>query len=147
MTLIDANLLLYAANRQAVEHERSADWLEGQLNGKQRVGMPWESLTAFVRLATNPRVIARPLKAVEAWKFVEDWLAMPVVWIPIPTDQHAQVLGGLIVKYGLSGKLVPDAHIAALAIQYGLDVYSADTDFARFTEIRWMNPLAEFSAS
>ena len=142
MTLIDANLLLYGTNHQAVEHERTTDWLEGQLNGKQRVGMPWESLTAFVRLATNPRVTVRPLKPAEAWAFVEEWLAVPVVWIPIPTEQHAQVLGGLIVKYGLSGKLVPDAHLAAIAIQHGLEVCSADTDFARFTEIRWRNPLA-----
>ena len=142
MTLIDANLLLYAANREAVEHERSKDWLESQLNGERRVGMPWESLTAFVRLATNPRVIARPLKPAEAWGTVENWLAVAVVWIPTPTEQHAQVLGRLIVKYRLGGKLVPDAHLTALAIQHGLEVCSADTDFARFTEIRWVNPLA-----
>lgn len=142
MTLIDANLLLYAANREAAEHERSADWLEEQLNGTQRVGMPWESLTAFVRLATNPRVIARPLSPADAWRFVQEWLAVPVVWIPVATEHHADVLGTLVVKYGLRGKLVPDAHLAAMAIQHGLDLYSADTDFARFTEIRWVNPLA-----
>jgi predicted nucleic acid-binding protein len=67
--------------------------------------------------------------------------------LPIPTERHAQVLGGLIVKYGLSGKLVPDAHLAAIAIQHGLEVCSADTDFARFTEIRWRNPLAAQSAT
>jgi hypothetical protein len=142
VTLIDANLLLYAANRDALEHERSRSWLEEQLNGSQRVGMPWETLTAFVRLATNPRVLARPLKPAEAWSFVQDWLAVPVVWIPAPTEQHAQVLGALILKYDLRGNLVPDAHMAALALQHGLDVYSADTDFARFTEVRWVNPLA-----
>ena len=142
MTLIDANLLLYAANRDALEHERSRSWLEEQLNGSQRVGMPWETLTAFLRLATNPRVLARPLKPAEAWSFVQDWLAVPVVWIPAPTEQHAEVLGALILKYDLRGNLVPDAHMAALALQHGLDVYSADTDFARFTEIRWVNPLA-----
>lgn len=142
MTLIDANLLLYAANRDAVEHQRSRSWLEEQLNGSQRVGMPWETLTAFVRLATNPRVLARPLKPAEAWSFVQDWLAVPVVWIPAPTEQHAEVLGALLVKYDLRGNLASDAHIAALALQHGLDVYSADTDFARFTEVRWVNPLA-----
>ena len=143
MTLIDANLLLYAANRAVLEHERSRSWLEEQLNGSQRVGMPWETLTAFVRLATNPRVLARPLKPAEAWSFVQDWLAVPVVWIPAPTEQHAEVLGALIVNYGLRGNPVPDAHIAALALQHGLDVSSADTDFARFTEVRWVNPLAD----
>ncbi len=142
MTLIDANLLLYAANGQSAEHEVSSAWLEGQLNGRRRVGIPWESLTAFVRLATNPRVVPAPLSAREAWRFVEGWLSVPVAWIPIPTEQHADVLGALIVKYRITGKLVPDAHIAALAIEHGLEIYSADTDFARFTEIRWINPLA-----
>ncbi len=140
--LIDVNLLLYATYAETPEHERAAEWLEQQLNGDQRVGLPWESLTGFVRLATNPRVSPRPLRPSQAWAFVEDWLAVPLVWIPIPTDQHAQVLGNLVAKYRPSGKLVPDAHLAALAIEHGLDVYSADTDFARFSEIRWVNPLA-----
>lgn len=140
--LIDVNLLLYAIYAEMPEHERAAEWLEQQLNGDQRVGLPWESLTGFVRLATNPRVSSRPLRPSQAWAFVEDWLTVPLVWIPVPTDQHAQVLAGLITKYRPSGKLVPDAHLAALAIEHGLDVYSADTDFARFTEIRWVNPLA-----
>jgi toxin-antitoxin system PIN domain toxin len=143
VTLIDANLLLYAANRDAAEHERATAWLEGQLNGSRRVGMPWESLTAFMRLATNPRVAAKPLSAEGAWAFVEEWLDAAVVWIPGPTDRHAEVLGGLMRRYRLTGKLVPDAHLAALAIEHGLDVCSADTDFARFTEIRWTNPLVE----
>jgi toxin-antitoxin system PIN domain toxin len=143
VTLIDANLLLYATNGDAPEHPRATAWLEGQLNGSRRVGMPWESLTAFMRLATNPRVVARPLSAQRAWAFVEDWLDAAVVWIPGPTERHAEVLGELIAKYRVSGKLVPDAHLAALAIEHGLDVCSADTDFARFTEIRWTNPLVE----
>jgi hypothetical protein len=141
VTLIDANLLLYAANGDAPEHERAAAWLEELLNGGSRVAMPWESLVAFVRLATNPRVVARPLSPTRAWAFVEDWLDAAVVWIPVPTDRHPEVLGGLITKYRLGGKLVPDAHLAALAIEHGLDVCSADTDFARFSEIRWINPL------
>lgn len=140
--LIDVNLLLYAVFAETPEHERAADWLRRQLNGDQRVALPWESLTGFVRLATNPRVSRRPIRASEAWSFVEDWLAVPLVWVPVPTDRHAQVLGSLMAKYRPTGKLVPDAHIAALAIEHGLDVCSADTDFARFTEIRWMNPLA-----
>ncbi len=139
--LVDANLLLYAANGQAPEHDRAAAWIEEQLNGSIRVGLPWESLAAFLRLATNPRVVARPLTAGAAWAFVEDWLETPAAWIPVPTDRHAEVLGALMAKYRPTAKLVPDAHLAALAIQHGLDICSADTDFARFTEIRWINPL------
>lgn len=142
MTLIDANLLLYAANADAPEHPRATAWLEERLNGSSRVGLPWESITAFLRLATNPRVAPRPMSAEAAWDHVDAWLDVGVVWIPVPTERHAAVFGELVAKYRPSGNLVPDAHLAALAIEHGLDVCSADTDFARFTEIRWINPLA-----
>ncbi len=140
--LIDANLLLLAVDDAAAAHDRVATWLAEQLNGDRRVGIPWESLTAFVRIASHPRASDRPLRPDEAWRFVEDWLAAPRVWIPAPTDRHADVLGGLVRKYQLAGNLIPDAHLAALAIEHGLEICSADTDFARFTEMRWRNPLA-----
>jgi toxin-antitoxin system PIN domain toxin len=141
--LIDANLLLFAVDTTAPAHARCDAWLEEQLNGDRRVGIPWESLAAFVRISTHPRASARPLKPMQAWSVVESWLAAPTVWIPLPTERHADVLGGLIGKYHLVGNLVPDAHLAAIALQHGLEVCSADTDFARFTEIRWRNPLSD----
>jgi toxin-antitoxin system PIN domain toxin len=140
--LIDANLLLYAVDSASDHHARTADWLTEQLNGDRRVGMPWESLTAFVRIATHPRASEQPLSPGDAWGFVEQWLAAPTVWVPLPTDRHAEVLGGLVRRHRIAGNLIPDAHMAALAIEHGLEVCSADTDFARFTEIRWRNPLA-----
>jgi len=140
--LIDANLLLYAVDEAAPAHERAADWLTTQLNGERRVGLPWESLTAFVRIATHPRASERPLKPDIAWRFVEDWLSAPNAWIPSATERHADVLGRLVRGYRLAGNLISDAQLAALAIEHGLEVCSADTDFARFTEIRWRNPLA-----
>jgi uncharacterized protein len=141
VTLVDANLLLYAANRDAPEHEATTTWLTDQLNGPERTGLPWESLTAFVRLATHPRVLRRPIGGQQAWSFVEEWLAVPSVWIPTPTEAHADTLAGLIHKYRLTGNRIPDAHLAAIAIEHGLEVFSADTDFARFSEVRWRNPL------
>jgi toxin-antitoxin system PIN domain toxin len=140
--LVDANLLLFAVDDRAPQHDAAAAWLEERLNGERRVGLPWESLTAFVRIATHPRASDHPLPSDEAWSFVEDWVSAPTAWIPMPTDDHAKVLGGLVRKYHLAGNLIPDAHLAALAIEHGLEVCSADTDFARFTEIRWLNPLA-----
>jgi uncharacterized protein len=139
--LIDANILLFAVNSAAPEHVRAAAWLEDALNGNRRVGLPWESLTAFVRLATNPRVVPKPLAPIDAWVIVEEWLAAPAAWVPVPTERHAAVLGDLIRRYRPTAKLVPDAHLAALAIEHGAEVISADTDFARFAEIRWRDPL------
>ena len=142
MMLIDTNILLYAANRAAPEHDRASEWLETQLNGTTRVGLPWESLAGFYRIATNPRAMRRPMRGPEAWQIVQDWLRAPVSWIPAPTERHAEVLGGLVERYRVTGTLVSDAHLAAIALQHGLEICSADTDFARFTEVSWRNPLA-----
>jgi hypothetical protein len=140
--LVDANILLFAADETSAQHDKAAEWLTQQLNGDRRVGLPWESLSAFVRIATHPRAAARPLTPAEAWKQVEEWLAVPIVWIPLPTDRHAAVFGGLVTRYNLAGNLIPDAHVAALAVEHGLTVCSADTDFARFSQVVWLNPLA-----
>lgn len=140
--LVDANLLLYAADSSCPQHDRARGWLEAVLNGPQRVGLPWPALLAFVRLSTHPKVVREPLSASQAWSFVDDWLEADNAWIPAPTGRHAAVLGGLVDKYDLRGNLVPDGHLAALALEHGLPVCSSDSDFARFTEIRWVNPLA-----
>lgn len=140
--LIDANILLYAVDSASRHHKRAAGWLTDRLNEPARIGLPWESLNAFLRISTHPRAAAEPLTPEAAWRFVHDWLARPGVWTPLPTDDHAEVFRALIERYEVSGNLVPDAHLAALAIQHGLTLCSADTDFARFSEIRWENPLA-----
>lgn len=142
MILVDANLLIYAVDRTSPRHELAAAWLTNQLNGDERVGLPWESLTAFARIATHPRVMARTLSAVDAWAVIRAWLDVPIVWTPTATERHAEVLGDLIERHGVTGNFVYDAHLAAIAIQHGLEICSADTDFARFTEVRWRNPLA-----
>jgi toxin-antitoxin system PIN domain toxin len=140
--LVDANLLLYAVDADSPWHEPAAAWLTEQLNGTRRVGLPWQSLLAFLRISTHPRATSRPLGPVEAWQFVEEWLAAPTVWVPGPTERHAIVLGSLLTRHRISGNLLPDAHLAAMAIEHGLDVCSADTDFARFDGVRWVNPVA-----
>ena len=140
--LVDANILLYAVDAASPWHGRASSWLSEALNGPRRVGLPWLSLAAFVRISTHPRASEHPLAAEVAWSHVTDWLAAGPAWIPGPTERHADVLGGLILRYHLAGNLVPDAEVAALALEHGLTVCSADTDFARFTEVRWENPLA-----
>lgn len=140
--LLDANLLLFARDEQSAFHEPAREWLTEQLSGPSRVGFPWPSLLAFVRIATHPRAVEHPLSPRQAWAQVEQWLAPAVAWIPSPSERHAEILGGLVTRYELHANLVPDAHLAALAIEHGLEVCSADTDFARFSEIRWRNPIA-----
>jgi uncharacterized protein len=140
--LVDANLLLFAVHEESAFHAAARDWLTRQLKGTQRVGLPWKSLGAFLRFATQSRAWERPLEPRAAWVYIEDWLASDVTWIPTPSVHHAEILGELVNRYHLRGNLIPDAQLAALAIEHGIEVCSADTDFARFTEIRWRNPLA-----
>jgi toxin-antitoxin system PIN domain toxin len=140
--LVDANILLFAVDADSLLHVDAADWLATRLSGTQRVALPWSSLSAFLRISTHPRATERPLSPDRAWGYVRDWLAAGPAWIPSPTERHAEVLGGLVTRYQLRGNLISDAQVAALAIEHGLTVCSADTDFARFSEIRWENPLA-----
>ena len=143
--LVDANILLFAVDEASPFHRPAARWLDDRLAGARRVALPWQSLSAFLRISTHPRAAERPLSPEEAWSYVEAWLAADTAWIPLPTERHADVLGGILRAYQIRGNLVPDAELAALAVEYGLTVCSADTDFARFTEIRWENPLATAS--
>ena len=140
--LVDANVLLYAVDRDSPFHDRARGWLETALNGTRRIGIPWSSSTAFVRIATNPRALRDPLPPGIAWEVVEAWLDAPAAWIPAPGDAHREIFGRLVRDLDLRGNLVADAAVAALCIEHGLDVVSADTDFARFTEIDWVNPIA-----
>ena len=142
MILLDANLLLYAANRAAPEHERARAWLDDRLNGTVPLGLPWPSLLAFVRLATNPLVVRHPVAAAEAWRQVEEWLECEPAWTPLPGDGHRAIIGGFLRAPWMTSRLVPDAHLAALAIEHGLTLQSSDGDFARFPGLKWENPLA-----
>jgi toxin-antitoxin system PIN domain toxin len=141
--LVDANLLVYAHVASFPQHGRARAWLDAQLNGAAPVGLPWPSLLDFMRLVTNPRVFRRPESAPEAWRQVGEWLDCEPVWIPQPTERHREVLGRLMTTAGMQANLVPDAHLAALALEHGLALCSTDGDFARFPDLRWRNPLAE----
>ena len=142
MILVDANLLLYAANRDAPEHDVARSWLDERLNGTVRVGLPWPSILAFVRIASNPAILQRAVTPAVAWRQMQQWLARDVVWIPLPGAAHVDVLTAFVEQRVMSSRLVPDAHLAALAIEHGLTLCSTDGDFARFPGLKWENPLA-----
>jgi toxin-antitoxin system PIN domain toxin len=139
--LVDANILLYAVDESSSFHQTAASWLTEQLNGVRRVGLPWLVLGAFLRISTHPRASKEPLTPDQAWGHVTDWLACEPAWVPGETERHADVLGSLVRTHQPRGNLITDAQIAALAIEHGLTICSTDTDFARFTEARWENPL------
>ncbi|MBS0151601.1 MAG: type II toxin-antitoxin system VapC family toxin [Nitrospira sp.] len=141
MILVDANLLVYAHVTSLSQHQAARVWLDSRLNGPTLLGLPWPSLLSFVRLVSNPRIFEQPLSISDAWHQIEEWLACSVVWIPQPTECHQEVLGSLLTDSLTRSNLVPDAHLAALAIEHGLILCSTDRDFARFPNLRWENPL------
>lgn len=140
--IVDANLLLYAVDADSRYNAVAAAWLEEILNGANRIGLPWQTIGAFLRIVTHPRVSANPLSASDAWAYVEDWLAVPVVWIPPAGASTARVYARLCKQIDVTGNLVPDAQLAALAVEHGVELASADSDFQRFPGLRWTNPLA-----
>lgn len=141
--IVDANILLFARNAADPSHDRARRWLESALNGETRIGLPWSSLGAFQRIATNPRAFADPLTPDDAWQQIEEWLDAPRAWIPQPSDRFSDILGRLVREHQVTGPLVTDAQLAALAIDHGVPVVSSDADFARFADVRWIDPLRE----
>jgi toxin-antitoxin system PIN domain toxin len=131
----------YAHVASFPQRDAARDWLDEQLNGTNRVGLPWPSLLAFLRLVSNPLVFEREEPIGDAWVQVQAWLECDTAWIPQPGEGHARLLGELLALLGIQANLVPDAHLAVLAIEDGLTLCSTDTDFARFPRLRWTNPL------
>jgi hypothetical protein len=141
--LVDANLLVYAHVINFRQHPGAREWLDERLNGIAPVGLPWPSILAFLRIVTNPRIFERPEALENAWRQVEEWLDCSSVWIPQPTERHGEILKPLLIDQRLRANLIPDAHMAALAIEHGLILCSTDGDFGRFSGLRWENPLRD----
>lgn len=141
MIVVDANLLLYAYVSSYSQHDAARSWLEQQLAGTARVGLPWASLLAFVRIAINARIFPRPASIGGAWEQVERWLDADPAWVPTPQRTHQATLAACLHTPGLRANDVPDAHLAALAIDHGLRLGTADAGFARFDQLDWFNPL------
>jgi toxin-antitoxin system PIN domain toxin len=139
--LPDANLLIYAINEQAPNHVPARTWLAATLSGAEPVGVAWLALIAFIRITTHPRAFPKPLQPTQAFEIVEGWLGRPNVIVLQPTERHVGILRRLLEPLGTAGNLTSDAHLAALAIEHGAELCSADSDFGRFPGLRWSNPL------
>lgn len=141
MIVVDANLLIYSYDVRSADHKKSVAWLEEVLSGDETVGLPWQSVTAFLRVVTNRRLPGVRATVEQALLAVEEWLREPNVQMLSSGDQHWSVLRRMIVDGQASGALVSDAEIAALTVEYGGVLHTADRDFARFPGLRWVNPL------
>lgn len=141
MTVLDANILLYAYNSESAHHADVRKWLEAQIRAKEALGLPWISLWAFLRISTNPRLSSPPLSLNEAFAIVHEILGMPRASVISPGRAHADLLERVSVEAQAGGARMTDATLAALAIEHGAKLASTDRDFARFKELKWVNPL------
>ena len=142
MILVDANILLYAEDSLHPHNREARAWWDEQLSGSRSVCLCWTVLSAFIRIATNPRVFDYPLSLEQAVARVQSWLEQPCARVVRPTDRHWTVFQQMLSDGQAVGNLVTDAHLAALAIEHGCELASTDSDFARFSRLKWMNPLA-----
>jgi len=141
MILVDANLLLYAYDSSSAEHPKARRWLEDALAKPEPLLLPWYSIHAFLRIATNPRAWKSPLTIEEAQGIVDEWLSLPNVVTPSPGERHWDILRELLADSQCRGPLVTDAVLAALAIEHGAELCTNDRDFSRFPKLRLVDPL------
>jgi len=141
LILPDVNLLVYAVDETSSFHEAANTWLDTALSSTDPVGFCYPTMLGFVRLATNRRIFANPLGLDDATGYVDGWLQQPNATVLVPTPGHWPLVKDILISSGTAGNLTTDAHIAALAVEHGYTVYSNDTDFARFQNVKWVNPL------
>lgn len=143
MKLVDVNLLLYALNEDAPLHTAARDWWNAALSGTETIALTWPVLLAFLRLSTRAIVFSTPLSPEQTFGVIEAWLSQPCVTIVHPGERHPSILRDLILGVGTAGNLTTDAHLAAVTIEHGAELCSCDGDFARFSGLRWNNPLSD----
>jgi hypothetical protein len=116
-------------------------WLEDIFSKPELVALSWVTILAFLRIGTNPRILERPFSISEALAIVSAWIEAPRVTILTPSERHWEILRDMMIKGQAYGPLTTDAHLAALAIEHGATLATADRDFTRFPGLRILNPL------
>ena len=141
MIVLDVNLLLYAYSSASEPHAKARAWIEGIFSGDELVGLPWQTIHAFLRIGTDTRISLDRYSMVAAVGIVQQWMDLPQVRILAPGERHWTLLTSMLTQGKVKGPLTTDAQLAALTMEYGGVLYTTDRDFARFPGLRWVNPL------
>ena len=142
MILVDVNLLIYAIDRDSPHHRKAHSWFEGVLNGSEMIGLSWIVALAFLRITTRAGLLREPMSVEEAVSYCQSWLDLASVRLVAPGPHHWPIFRNLLLSVGTAGNLTSDVHLAAMALEHGCTIYSADNDFKRFPGITHVNPLA-----
>ncbi|MHC4176147.1 MAG: TA system VapC family ribonuclease toxin [Planctomycetota bacterium] len=141
MLLIDVNVLVYACRQDMPDHDRYAAWLLELIDGDEAYGMAELVLSGFLRIVTHPGIFAVPSSMAEALAFAEQVRGRPQCVSISPGPRHWEIFARLCRTVGVRGNLVPDAYLAALAIESGSEWITTDRGFARFPGLRWRHPF------
>ncbi len=141
MIVLDANLLLYAHDTMAADHVAAREYIQGIFNGEELIGIPWLTALAFLRISTNSRLSGTRLPMEKAIAIAQEWIDLKNVRLLVPGENHWSILQQMLIAGRISGPAVTDAALAALTMEYGGVLYTADRDFSRFPGLRWVNPL------
>lgn len=142
MILPDVNALVYAHDRSALHHEAYRTWLQTILNGDAAFGLCDVVLSGFIRIVTHPRILKTPIHLGQALDLVNELREHPGSLIIEPGERHWRIFDQLCRHLNAAGNAVPDAYLAALAIESGSELATADRGFARFPGLRWRHPIA-----
>jgi toxin-antitoxin system PIN domain toxin len=140
MKLLDVNVVLAAHRADHPDYPVASNWLSGLISSGERFGVPWLVLWSFLRLATNRRIFPVPTPMDDALAFITALRSQSQHLAVDAGPRHLEVLTKVCTDGQASGDLVPDATLAALAIEHGCEVVSFDRDFARFPGLRWSSP-------
>lgn len=143
MIVLDANILLYAYDAESAQHRPARAFLEEIFSAADPVGLPLQSISAFLRIMTQQNLRGSRFSLEEAVEIVEEWLSLPQVRLLVPGERHWPMFQRMLLEGHASGRLVTDAQIAAITIEYGGELQTNDRDFARFPGLRWRNPLVK----
>jgi len=141
VVLPDVNVLVYYHREDTATHKGYRDWLERLVNGDAAYGMSDLVLSGFIRVVTHPKVFKHPSKVSDALAFAGQLRDQSNCVRVEPGPRHWEVFRRLCLESGVKGNLVPDAYLAAVAIECGCEWVSTDRDFARFKGLRWRHPL------
>lgn len=142
MTILDANILLYAYNADAPQKKAAAAWLTDLFDSGEAIALPWVTVWAFARIATNARIFSSPLTPEQVFGVIRDWLSIPGIVALQPGPRHLELLERMVREHRAVGPLMTDAILAAHALENGATLASTDQDFSRFAGLRWVNPLS-----
>jgi len=142
LIVLDANILIYAYDSASSRHEKAKAWVEHTFSGTESIGLPWQTISAFLRIMTNSRLPGERFTIEEAAEIVDQWLMQPSMRLLIPGDDHWSLFRQMMIEGQALGPLCSDAHLAALTLEYGGILHTVDRDFARFPGLRWTDPLS-----